>query len=84
MQMLIQNSPSLPPSFRTVQDSLISFDRMTVRSINAKNEIDLNQRQHYVCEYDLILTDCSMPFIDGYDTCSQILNNLRAKGINQH
>lgn len=37
----------------------------------------------FVCDYDLILTDCSMPFIDGYETCKQIINNLRDKGISE-
>ena len=38
----------------------------------------------YTCEYGLILTDCSMPYIDGYDTSKHILNKLRAKAVPVH
>jgi CheY-like chemotaxis protein len=33
------------------------------------------------CSYDLILMDCNMPFLDGYDATIQIREYLYSMGI---
>mmetsp|Transcript_30626 Transcript_30626/g.47000 ORF Transcript_30626/g.47000 Transcript_30626/m.47000 type:complete len:122 (-) Transcript_30626:141-506(-) len=38
-------------------------------------------REVNVCDYGLILTDCSMPFMDGYECTKCMRTLLRATGI---
>lgn len=62
-----------------LDDSFSSADEIAVTA--KRSSVGLKSRQKYECNYGLILTDCSMPFIDGYDTSKHILNNLRAKAV---
>ena len=35
----------------------------------------------YECDYGLILTDCSMPFMDGYECSKEMIKIFRMYGI---
>ena len=46
-----------------------------------KNNIRSNEGNS--CDYSLILMDCNMPILDGYESSKQIRNYIHASGLVQ-
>jgi CheY-like chemotaxis protein len=64
----------------------IDVDKVCEKSIGGEkgfNAIinDLEQNDNQFCSYNLILMDCNMPFMDGYQCSEMIRTYLFNKGV---
>ena len=52
---------------------LQTFERTSDFALNGKQALEaVKKRRECDCRYQLILLDCNMPIMDGYDTCKEL------------
>jgi two-component system, sensor histidine kinase len=55
----------------------------SLNGLSALNKIKQNVEQTGSCKYDLILMDCNMPIMDGYESSIAIRKFFQSKGLPQ-
>ena len=67
---------------------ILDIEEMSDSVMNGQEAIDIvaknvNQNNHLLCNYDLILMDCNMPIMDGYESSKKIREFLHSHGLPQ-